>query len=163
MKHLLFNIIVAGCALFLCACQHSDKTDKTETAFFHNFNLNATVEQMNVPQLQPHIGGGGFVASIGKTAERRRNIYFEYLLDEQTGGQFDESIFLNELNVKVAEQISNANVKAGGTGTINDGFYIDYSTDETKGSVDCIGAKVEKNRYKLWCTVLEIAGIEGDK
>ena len=163
MKHLLFNIIVAGCALFLCACQYSDKTDKTETAFFHNFNLGATVEQMNVPQLQPHIGGSGFVASIGKTAERRRNIYFEYLLDEQSGEQFDESIFLNELKAKVAEQISAADVRASGTGTINDGFYIDYSTDETRGSVDVIGAKVEKNRYKLWCTVLEIAGIEGDK
>ena len=163
MKHLLFNIIVAGCALFLCACQYSDKTDKTETAFFHNFNLGATVEQMNVPQLQPHIGGGGYVASIGETAERRRNIYLEYLLDEQSGEQFDESIFLNKLKAKVAEQISNADVRTIGTGGINDGFYFSYSTDETRGSVDVIGAKVEKNRYKLWCTVLEIAGIESDK
>jgi len=163
MKYFLFNIIIAGCALLLCACQYSGKTDKTETAFFRNFNLGATVEQMNVAQLQPHIGDDILVASIGETAERRRSIYLEYLLDEQDGEQFDESIFLNELKAKVAEQISDADVRASGTGTINDGFYFNYSTDKTRGSVDVIGAKVEKNRYKLWCTVLEIAGIESDK
>lgn len=163
MKRFLFNLVVAGCALFLCACQYSGKIGKTETAFFRNFNLGATVQQMNVAQLQPRTGDDGLVASIGETTERRRNIHLEYLLDEQYYDEFDGSIFLNELKAKVAEQISNADVRANGNGTINDGFYFSYSTDEARGSVDVVGAKVKGNRYKLWCIVLESAGIESDK
>ena len=160
MKHFLFNLVVAGCALFLFACQPSEKT---ETTFFRDFNLGATVEQMNVAQLQPKTGGGGATTAIGETTERRRNFELEYLLEARNGEPFDEAVFLNELKFEIAEQISDAGVRANGSGSNNDGFYFNYSTDENKGSVEVIGARVEGNKYKLWSVVRESAGIKSDK
>ncbi len=160
MKRSLFNLIVVCFALFLCACKHSEKP---ETAFFQDFNLDATVEQMNVAQLQPKTGGGGATSAIGETTERRRNFNLEYLLDERNGKPFNEVVFLNELKSKIAKQISDAGVRANGAGSINDGFYFNYSTDENTGSVEVIGARVEGNKYKLWCVMRESAGIESDK
>ena len=160
MKHFLFNLVVAGCALFLFACQ---QPGKPETAFFRDFNLGATVKQMNVAQLQPKSGGSGATTAIGETTERRRDFDLEYLLEEGNGKLFDESVFLSELKSEVAEQLSNAHVRANGGGTDNDGFYFNYSTDENRGSIEVIGARVQGNKYKLWCVVRESAGIESDK
>ena len=157
MKRFLFN--VAGCALFLCACQHSEKL---ETAFFQNFNLGATVEQMKVAQLQPKTGGGGATTAIGETTERRRNFELEYLLDERSSEPFNETVFLNELKSEIAKKIGDADVRANGAGSSNDGFYFNYSTDENRGSVEVIGARIEGNRYKLWSVVRESAGIKSD-
>ncbi len=160
MKHLLFNLVVVGFALFLCSCRHSEKP---ETVLFRDFNLGATVEKMNVAQLQPKSGGGSATSAIGETTERRRDFDLGYLLEEGNGKLFDESVFLSELKSEVAEQISNAHVRANGAGTDNDGFYFNYSTGENRGSIEVIGARVEGNKYKLWCVVRESAGIETDK
>lgn len=160
MKRFLFNLVVVCFALFLFACQHSEKP---ETAFFQNFNLGATVQQMKAVQLQPKTGGGGVTTAIGETTENRRNFELEYLLNEGNSERFDESVFLNELKSEVAEQISDAGVRANGTGSSNDGFYFNYSTHENRGSVEIIGARVEGNKYKLWCVVRESAGIESEK
>lgn len=160
MKHFLFSLVVICFALFLFACKHSEKP---ETAFFQNFNLGATVQQMKAVQLRPKTGGSGATTAIGETTERRRNFELEYVLDEGNSEQFDESVFLNELKSEVAEQISNAGVRANGTGSSNEGFYFNYSTEENRGSVEVIGARVEGNKYKLWCVMRESAGIESDK
>jgi hypothetical protein len=160
MKRSLLNLIVVCFALFLFACKHSEKP---ETAFFRDFNLGATVEQMNVAQLQPKTGGGGATSAIEETTERRREFDLEYLLDEGNGKLFDESVFLSKLKSEVAEQISDARVRANGAGTDNDGFYFNYSSDENRGSIEVIGARVEGNKYKLWCVVRESAGIKSDK
>jgi hypothetical protein len=160
MKRFLFNLVVICSALFLFACQHSEKPG---TAFFQNFNLGATVQQMNVAQLQPKTGGGGATTAIGETTEYRRNFELEYLFNEVNNEQFDEFVFLNKLKSEVAEQISDASIRANGTGSSNDGFYFNYSTDENRGSVEVIGARVEGDKYKLWCVVRESAGIKSDK
>ena len=158
MKHFLFSFVIAGCALFLFACQ---QPEKPKTASFRDFDLGATVEQMNVIQLQPRTGSCSVTTSIGETAERRHGCAFEYLLDEGNSGRFNEAVFLNELKSEVAAQISDAGVHADGTS--NDGFYFNYSTGENRGSIEVIGARVEGNKYKLWCVLHESAEIESDK
>src|SRR4028118_1132356 len=160
MKRFLFNLIVAGCVLFLCACQHSEKT---ETAFFLDFNLGETVKQMNVAQLGSSLSNGGVSTSIGETTERRHNFNVEYLLDRQNGAPFDEAIFFNRLQFEIAGQISKAGARANGSGSSGDSFYFNYSTGENRGSIDVIGARVEGNKYKLWCVVRESAGIKSDE
>ncbi len=86
MKRFLFNLVVAGCALFLCACQNSEKP---KTAVFRDFNLGATVEQMNVAQLQPKTGGNIVLTAIGD----RRSFELEYLLDEQAVNHLTKPFF----------------------------------------------------------------------
>ena len=159
MKRFLLNLVVASCALFLCACQHSEKL---ETAFFQDFNLGATVEQMNVTQLQPKTGGSGATTAIGETTERRRNFELEYLLDERSSEPFDETVFLNELKSEIAKKIGDNGVRANVAVSSGDSFYFNYSTDKNRGSVEVIGARVEGNRYKLWSVVRERAGIKSD-
>ena len=160
MKCFLFNLVVAGCALFLCACQNSEKP---ETAVFRDFNLGVTVEQMNVAQLQPKTGGNSVSTGIGKTPERRRSFELKYLIDEQSSEPFNEALFLEQLKTQIAEQISDAGVRANLAVSSGDSFYLNYSTKENRGSFEVIGARVEGNKYKLWCIVRESAGIESDK
>lgn len=160
MKRFLFNLVVGGCALFLCACQNSEKP---ETVVFRDFNLGATVEQMNVAQLQPKTGGNSVSTGIGKTPERRRSFELEYLIDEQSSEPFNEALFMKELQTQIAQQISDAGVRANLGVLGRDFFYSNYSTKENRGSFDVIGARVEGNKYKLWCIMRETAGIESDK
>lgn len=160
MKRFLFNLVVAVCALFLCACQNSEKS---ETTVFRDFNLGATVEQMNVAQLQLKTGGNSVSTGIGKTLERRRSFELSYLIDEQSNEPFNEILFLKELQTQIAEQISDAGARAGHAVSSGDSFYLNYSTKENRGSFEVIGARLEGNRYKLWCVMHESAGIESNK
>jgi hypothetical protein len=160
MRRLLFNLVVAGCALFLCACQNSEKP---ETAVFRDFNLGTTVEQMNVAQLQPKTGRDSLPIAINSKTERRRDFKIEYLIDEQSSEPFNETVFLDELENHIAKQISDSGVRTNLAIRIGDSVYLNYSTKENKGSFDVIGARIEGNKYKLWCIVRETAGIESDK
>jgi hypothetical protein len=154
----LFSLVVASCALFTFACQQAEKP---KTASFRDFNLAATVEKMNIVQLEPRTGGCSVSTSLGETAERRSGCTFEYLLNERNSGRFDEAVFLNELKSEVAGQIGDAVIQANGTS--NDGFYFTFSKAENRGSIEVIGSRVEGNKYKLWCVVRESAEIESDK
>ncbi|CAN5867459.1 hypothetical protein BH20ACI4_BH20ACI4_31480 [soil metagenome] len=160
MKCFLFNLVVAGCALFLCACQNSENP---ETAVFRDFNLGATVEQMNVAQLQPKTGGNSEPTIINFQPERRRIFELEYQLVEQSNEPFNDTVFLNELKNQIAEQISDAGIRGNFAIRVGDSLYIDYLTKENRGSFEVIGARVEGNKYKLWCIVRERAGIESDE
>ncbi len=160
MKRFLFNLIIAGCGVFLLACQHSEKP---ETVVFRDFNLGAAVEQMNVAQLKPITGGNSEPIVINFQPERRRIYELEYLLDEQNSELFDEAFFLEELKNQIAEQISDAGVRMNLAVRVGGYFYINHSTKENKGSFEVIGARVEGNKYKLWCIVRESAVVESDK
>lgn len=157
MKQNLFCLVAVALALFLCACK---PTEKPETVLFRDFNLAAIVEQLKVTQLKPETGGGGGSTAIGETTERRHNFDLEYSLDERNNQPFDEAIFLNKLKSKIAEAIDANNVRTNGSGSGNDSFYFNYSKDENKGSIEVIGARVEDNKYRLWCVMRESAGVE---
>lgn len=159
MKRFLFNLVVAGCALFLCACQNSEKP---KTAVFLDFNLGSTVEQMNVAQLQAQTGRDSLPTVINFKTEGLRSFEIEYLLDEQSSEPFNEAVFLDELKTQIAEQISDSGV-ANFAVRVGGSLYLIYSTKENRGSFDVIGARVEGNKYKLWCIVRERAGIESDE
>jgi hypothetical protein len=157
MKHFFFSLVVVGFALFLSSCQHSREP---ETVLFRDFNLGATVEKMNLAQLQPQTNGNGASILVGETTERRRDFNLEYLLVEENEERFDETNFLNNLKDRVAQEINASRLQTNGAGSSNDGFYFNYSKDENKGSIEVIGARVEGNKYKLWCIMRESAGIK---
>lgn len=157
MKCYLFSLVVISVALFMCSCQHQEKP---ESVFFRDFSLGATVEEINLGQLQPEEGGGSVSTSVGETTERRRDFNLEYLIDKQNSRRFNEGIFLDNLKVQIAKKIGENDVRVSSAGSNNDGFHFDYSNDENKGSIEVIGAKVEGNKYKLWCVIRESAGAE---
>jgi len=90
MKRSLFKLVAACFALFLFACQHPEKP---ETAFFQNFNFGATVEQMNVVQLQSKTGMGVATTSIEETTERRRGFTLSIFLTKETAGGLTKLFF----------------------------------------------------------------------
>lgn len=154
MKYYLFSLVVISFALFVCSCQHQEKP---ESALFRDFNLGATVQQMNVAQLQPKTGGNSVSTWFGEITERRRDFILVYLLDEQNTEGFDEATFLDNLRVQIAQKISDAGLRTNLSRSYKDCFDFTYSKDESKGSIDVIGAKVEGNKYKLWCVMRESA------
>jgi hypothetical protein len=160
MKRFVFNLVIAGSALYLCACQNSEIP---ETAFFRDFNLGATVERMNAVQLHPKTGGGGTTTAIGETTERRRNFELEYLLNDRSSEPFDETVFLNELKAEIAKQIRDADIQVNSAATNGDVFHFNYLTKENTGSVEVVGTRVEGNRYNLRSVVRESAGIKSNK
>lgn len=154
MKYYLFSLVVISFALFVCSCQHQEKP---ESALFRDFNLGATIQQMNLAQLQPEPGGNRVSTSVGEITERRRDFNLVYLLDEQNTEDFDEETFLDNLEIQIAQKISDAGLRTNLSFSSKDTFNLNYSKDENKGSIDVIGAKVEGNRYKLWCVMRESA------
>jgi len=95
--------------------------------------------------------------SFGEITERRRDFILVYLLDEQNTEDFDEATFLDNLRVQIAQKISDAGLRTNLSRSYKDSFDFTYSEDESKGSIDVIGAKIEGNRYKLWCVMRESA------
>ncbi len=90
MKHILFNSVAICFVLFLFACKSSEKP---ETIVFRDFNLDATVEKMNVAQLKQETGGNSDPTVINFTNECLRSFEIEYLVDEQNSEQFNETVF----------------------------------------------------------------------
>lgn len=159
MNRFLLNLVVVGCALFLLACQNSGKS---ETAVFRDFNLDATVKQMNVVQLQPGTDETSEPIIINFPPERRRIFKLDYQLAEQISEPFNETLFLDELKNQIAEQIGDAGIRGSFGVRVEDSIYIDYLTKENRGSFEVIGARVEGNKYNLWCILRESEKTEGD-
>lgn len=139
----------------------SDKK-RPESVLLRDFNLGEIVERMNVPGLQASSGGNGSTSSIGKTTEYRRVFNLEYRIEEQHGEYFDEANFLNKLKLEIADKIGAAGLKNNGAGTSGDIFYFDYSEGGHKGWIEVVGARLEGNKYKLWCVARESVGAEND-
>jgi hypothetical protein len=81
----------------------------------------------------------------------------EYSIYEENAERFDTSGFLNNLKSQIAVEINAPGFHTDGTGSGNDSFYFNYSGVDKKGSIEVIGARLEGNRYKLWCVMRESA------
>ena len=154
MKQFIYLIVIG--AMLLCSCQNQPKTE-TATDFYQEFNLGEIVEKINAPQLQSSGGGGGSTTSGGETTEYRRHFSFTYHLKEQDSERFDEKNFLNELNFEIEKKMNEAGIRVNSKGSGDSIFYFAYSKDQNKGWLEVVGARLEGNRYKLWCVMREDA------
>ncbi len=153
MKQVVFYLIIAGIA-FLCSCQNQPEAAATE--FYRDFNLGALVKQMNLPEHQLRESTLGASNSVSGT-DYRRIFVLIYEIEEQNGKRFDEEKFFNELKNEIAEKMNENGVRTAGAGYSDAIFFFNYSKDKNKGWLEVVGARLEGNKYKLWCVMREEA------
>ena len=154
MKQFIFYLVIAG-IIFFCSCRN--QSEALATDFYRNFNLGEIVEKINAPQLQSSGGGGGSTTSSGETTEQRRHFSITYHLKEQDSERFDEKKFLNELKFEIENKMNEAGIRVNSKGSGDSIFYFTYSKDQNEGWLEVVGARLEGNKYKLWCVMREDA------
>ena len=48
-------------------------------------------------------------------------------------------------------------VTVSGNGDAGDNFYVDYQNEKHQGGIEVIGIRTEKNKYRVWCVIREVA------
>ena len=152
MRRIYFCLAVAGLVLGGCSWQ---KQPGPATTLFRDFSLGSVVERMNVPELKPMSGGGGYSESLGEPVRRRRDFNLVFQIEEREGAKFDEAKFIGRLKGEIENMMGEAGVRENGGGSTNDRFHFDYSGEEHEGSLEVIGARADGNQYKLWGVIRE--------
>lgn len=160
MKQFIFYLVIIGIVLF-CSCQNQPEA-KLASDFYRDFNLEIVIRKMNVPELQPSGSLGSSGESTGATTDYRRNFSLTYEIKEQDGKKFDEEKFFSELKSEIAKKIGETGIRNISTGSNDSNFYFSYSEDKNKGWLEVVGARLEGNRYKLWCLMREEARPKDD-
>ena len=127
----------------------------TESSFYSNFSLNKTVKQLNVPELKSSAGNSGDGKSFGEIVKYRRDFDLEYKIEEYGNKKFDEKFFLDQLRLQISEELANSGTYTQSVGFSSNSFHFDYSKDDNKGWIEVAGARLEGNRYRLWCVIRE--------
>ena len=125
--------------------------------FLSAFSLYETVKRMNVHELTPSIGSGVVDSSPGDPTRHRREFAQEFSVKDTSGSRFDEHSFLLKLEVAIMQEAQSTNVHVTGSGSGEGSFYIRYQDGGNQGDVDVIGARLENDRYKIWCVVRELS------
>lgn len=160
MRHFSFYLIIAGIVLF-CSCQNQPEA-RLASNFYRDFNLGKIIEEMNVPELQSSGSSGSSGHSTGATTDYRRSFSLTYEINEQDGKKFDEEKFFSELKSEIAKKIGETGIRIYNTGSNDSNFYFSYLEDKNKGWLEVVGARLEGNRYKLWCMIREEARPKDD-
>lgn len=154
MKQFLLCLIIAGLTVSACSIQ---RKLRAESSFFCDFSLNKIVQQMQVPELKPHFGDSGEGKSFGKIIKCRRDFDLEYNIEENSNKKFDEKFFLDQLRMQISNKLANSGVYTQSAGFSGNSFHFDYSKADNKGWIEVVGARLEGNRYRLWCVIREQA------
>jgi hypothetical protein len=126
--------------------------------FFSAFSLGETIKRMNVPELEPSGGSGsGASTTAGDPTPHRKEFDQEFRIKDTPGSRFDEHSFLVKLQTAIKQEAQSANVHLTDGGSAGERFHIGYQDGGNQGAVEVIGARVEKDRYKIWCVVRELS------
>ena len=156
MKRFIFYSAVIG-IVFFCSCQDQPEA-KSASSFYRDFNLEIVVKKMNVPELRQSESSGSSGQSNDATTGYRRNSSLVYEINDQDGKKFDEEKFFSDLKSEIAKKIGETDIRNISTGSNDRNFYFSYTDDRNKGWMEVVGARVEGNRYRLWCLMREEAG-----
>ena len=130
---------------------------ESPSSFLKSFSLAETVKRMNVAEVGILSGGLSGTTSAGTPTSRRNEYDDLFNIVESKIENFDESDFLAKLNQQLGNEISNAGLKITGSGSGADSFHIEYGSSQFKGGIDVIGIRAEKDKYRVWCVVRELA------
>ena len=130
---------------------------ESPSPFLKSFSLAGTVKRMNITEVGILSGGSSGGTSASAPTSWRKEYDDLFTIVESKIENFDESDFLAKLNLQLGNEISNAGLKITGRGTGGDSFHIEYESSQFKGGVDVIGIRAEKDKYRVWCVVRELA------
>lgn len=163
MKKLTLSFTILLIISLICSVSCRSRME-SPSRFLKSFSLVETVKRMNVAEVGLlSAGSSGGAASAGAPTSRRKEYDELFNIVESKIENFDESDFLAKLNQQLGNEISNAGLNITGRGSGGDSFHIDYESSQFKGGIDVIGIRAEKDQYRVWCVVRELAFGETQK
>jgi hypothetical protein len=136
---------------------------ESPSPFLRNFSLVETVRRMNFADFGTMSAGLSGGSSAGAPTSRRNESDYLFTIVESKIENFDERDFLLKLKQQVSNEVSNAGLRVTGGGGSGDTFHIEYESTQFKGGIDIIGIRAEKDKYRVWCVVRELASGETQK
>lgn len=161
MKNHLFRWIVWFNLLITCSISCSKIHPPSN--FLNGFSPAETIKRMNVEGIDLSSAAGSSEASAGDPSPHRREFNLEMTIKESMADSFDERAFLTKLQEKITQEAKDSGVNVAGGGNSNDSFDIHYHNGKDDGGIDVIGVRTEKNKYKVWCIIRELASNETGK
>lgn len=155
MKNYAFRSIVA--ITLLIPCSISCSKIHPPSNFLNSFSPGETIKRMNVEGIDFSSSTGSSSASAGDPSPHRREFALAMKIKESIAESFDEKAFLTQLQEKITKEAEDAGIDIAGGGNSNDSFYIHYHNGKDDGGIDVIGVRTEKNRYRVWCIIRELA------
>jgi hypothetical protein len=153
MKSLSLILMMSVIALTSCS-----DPNYPSGRFFNAFSPGETIERLNMPELKRSGGSGSFSSSAGDPTPYRREFVQEFRIEDQPSSRFDEKVFLQKLKTAIEQEARNSNVRVTGGGeAVGESFHVNYQDGGNHGAVEVIGARVENDRYKIWCVVRELS------
>jgi hypothetical protein len=67
------------------------------------------------------------------------------------------------LEEKVKQEAADSGLKVYGGGGGENSFHLNYNNAKQNGGIEVIGERTERNKYRLWCIITELASIESGK
>jgi hypothetical protein len=152
---LIISLILTMTVIALTGC--SDSKYHPSGRFFSAFSPDETVKRLNVPELATSGGSGSGDTSPGDPTRYRKEFIQEFRIKDKPGSRFDDHSFLLKLETAIKQEAQSANVAVTGGGSAGESFYINYQDGGNQGAVEVIGARLENDRYKIWCIVRELS------
>jgi len=125
--------------------------------FFSAFSLDEAVKRLNATELQHSGASSSGDNSPGDPTRHRKEFIQEFRIKDPAGSRFDEHSFLLKLETAIKQEAQSANVHVTGGGSAGESFYINYQDGRSQGAIEVIGARLENDRYKIWCVVRELS------
>ena len=156
MKKLTLTFTILLIISLICSVSCRSRME-SPSPFLKSFSLAETVKRMNVAEVGILSADSSATASAGAPTSRRKEYDDLFTIVESKIENFDERYFLLKLNQQLGNEISNSGLRITGSGTGGDSFHIDYESSQFKGVIDVIGIRAEKDKYRVWCVVRELA------
>ncbi|HEU0180010.1 MAG TPA: hypothetical protein VFV58_37725 [Blastocatellia bacterium] len=152
---LIISLILMMTVIALTGC--SDSKYHPSGRFLSAFSPDETVKRLNVPGLETPGASYSGDTSPGEPTRYRKEFVQEFRIKDTPGSRFDEHSFLLKLETAIKQEAQSANVRLTGGGWVGDSFHINYQDGGNQGAVEVIGARLENDRYKIWCIARELS------
>ena len=155
MKNHSLNLMAFTCIFVLsslsCAQIHSP------SQFLNGFSLGETIERMNVEEIDVSSVSYSQTATAGNPSSHRRDFDVAITIKEEKTESFDERDFLTRLKGRIVQEAHDSGITVSGNGEGNNTFHVDYKNKKHHGGIEVIGVRTDKNNYRVWCVIRELA------
>ena len=155
MKNHSLSLITFVCMSILCFVSCSKINSPSQ--FVNSFSLGETIKRMNVEEIDVSSVSDTQTASAGNPSSHRRDFDVTMAIKEQKTESFDERGFLAKLEARIVQEAQDSGVRVSGGGKGDDTFHINYQNKEHQGGIEVVGVRTEKNKYRVWCVIRELA------
>jgi len=155
MKNHSLRLITFVCMFILCSV--SCAKIHSPSQFLNSFSLGETIERMNVEEIDVSSASHFQTATAGNPSPHRRDFDVAIAIKEQKTESFDERGFLVKLKERIVQEARDSGVRIYGGGEGGDTFYVNYENGKHQGGIEVIGVRTEKNKYRVWCVIRELA------